>query len=145
MTEINLDKIAAERAQQIVKNAAAIRKEDVSKPTETLDRLVTKSLGVLQEQGVYALMLFLFSRSSDEARVAPVVRAELYQALVQIPAYAQNDQQLPENLRTDKPAPVFDYYSSQVLANLDQLLLIRDLYEQILIYARYGAKAHKEG
>jgi hypothetical protein len=55
--------------------------KDVSKPVETLERLSTKALGVLQSQGVYALMLFLFSRTGDEKLVSPLIRRQLYAAL----------------------------------------------------------------
>ena len=34
---------------------------------ENLENLATKALGVLQEQGVYAMMVFLLSRSGDKA------------------------------------------------------------------------------
>lgn len=36
------------------------------------------------------------------------------------------------------------FYSDHVSNNLDLLLLVRELYEQALIYARYGAKAEGE-
>lgn len=136
---INLDKIAAERAQAMVNKALGMQK------VGTLERLVTKALGVLQEQGVYALMIFLFSRTSDEAIMAPVICNELYRTLASIPAFAGNDD-LKKMIQqqADKKDAVKDsleFYSGQVLNNLDQLLLVRDLYEQTMIYARYNAKA----
>lgn len=134
---LNLDKIAAERSQAMI---------SACKPglQPTLERLATKALGVLQEQGVYALMLFLFSRSSNEARIAPVVRKELYQALAQLPLFSNNGS-LPDSLEKDQPSSVLSYYTAEVLQQLDKLLLVRDLYEQILIYTRYGAKAANGG
>lgn len=142
MTTLNLDQKAAYYAQEMVTKA----KKDVSgisKPVETLERLVTKTLGVLQEQGVYAMILFLYSRSSDEAKVAPVIRAQLFRLLRdkdqnhQIPAFANMD--VPTDGTDAQTALAF--YSEHVLNNLDLLLLVRNLYEQTLIYARYGAKA----
>jgi len=128
---LNLDQIAAARAQAMVAQA---QEQNVKKPLDTLERLVTKTLGVLQEQGVYAGMLFLFSRSSDEARVAPVIRAQLFQALQTLPQFASEQIE-------DQASTALRFYTDQVLEDLDTLLLVRNLYEQTLIYARYGAKA----
>lgn len=135
---LNLDKKAAELAQDIVNKAGEVK--DVSKPIDTLERLVNKALGVLQEHGVYALMLFLFSRSSDEAKIAPVIRKAFYDALKALPGLGDRDkiQGLNEN---GEAKEVLRVYTEEVLEDLDTLLLVRDFYEQILIYARYGAKA----
>jgi len=141
MTTMNLDQKAAHYAQDMV--AKAISVSDVGKPAETLERLVTKTLGVLQEQGVYATMLFLYSRSSDEAKIAPLIRAPLFRLLQdkdqnhQIPAFASKD--VPTDGANAETALAF--YSEHVLNDLALLLLVRDLYEQTLLYARYGAKA----
>lgn len=132
---VNLDQLAAQRAQAMVE--AALGTPGVQKPVETLERLATKALGVLQEQGVYALMLFLFSRSSDEAKIAPHIRAELNRALQSLPGFANAE--IPT-----QPAGALNYYADNVLNDLDQLLLARDLFEQTLIYARYSAKAAGE-
>ena len=132
----NLDKIAAERAQQMALHAQNI--SGVKKPIETLERLVTKALGVLQSQGVYACMLFLFSRTGDESKIAPVVRAQLFEALKSLSIFA--DAQVPE--ANSRARDALRFYSERVAGdNLDTLLLVRDLYEQTLTYARYHAKA----
>lgn len=134
---LNLDKLAAELAQSMV-NKAKRDVKGVKKPVETLERLDTKALGVLQEQGVYALMLFLFSRTGDEDKVAPVICAQLYEALRKLPDFKDSD------IKYDDAEKALKFYTDNVLKNLDTLLLIRDLYEQMLIYARYGAKAAGE-
>lgn len=137
---LNLDKVAAESAQAMVKKA----KEDpqvkmnVKKPVDTLERLATKALGVLQEQGVYAMMLFLFSRTSDEKEVAPLIRSQIYEALRKLPGF--ETESIEDN--SDK---ALEYFTGKVLNNIDTLLLVRDLYEQTLIYARYAAKAEGKG
>ena len=128
---VNLDKLAAEQAQKMVERAKQVA--EVRKPVETLERLVTKALGVLQAQGVYAMMLFLFSRSSDEAKIAPLIGEQLYTVLND---NADNIPQADTNLKN-----VLTFYTEKVLDDLDTLLLVRDLYEQTLIYARYHAKA----
>ena len=142
MKRINLDKTAAECAQLMIEKAMELKKSDdtdkkVKKPAETLERLVTKALGVLQSQGVYALMLFLFSRSGDEKKVAThAVQLALCEALEDLKYFIKKE--LPKTEKMDK---VLTYYSENICSDLDRLLLVRQLYEQILIYARYHAKA----
>lgn len=136
---LNLDKIAGEMAQKIIAGAKDV---DVSKPVESAERLTTKTLGVLQEQGVYAMMLFLFSRSSDEQKVAPCIRAQLFEAIKKIPKF-QNDRNVPKKNSAAKDA--LQFYINNILNDLDTLLLVRDLYEQTLIYTRYAAKAEQKG
>ncbi len=136
---LNLDKRAAEQAQNMVATAQNGIK-GVKKPVETLERLATKTLGVLQAQGVYAMMLFLFSRTKDEEKVAThCIRPQLFQALKGLPGIQNAD--IPTDDANAQAA--LKFYSGKVLDNLDTLLLVRDLYEQTLIYARYGAKAAK--
>lgn len=141
MTQLNLDQKAAHYAQRIVDKGKVV--PNVKKPIDTLERLVTKTLGVLQEQGVYAAILFLYSRTSDEAKIAPAIRGSLFRLLQDKEAnYA-----MP--IFQDKNVPVDDadaqialaFYSREVCEHLDTLLLVKELYEQTLIYARYGAKA----
>lgn len=141
MTWLNLDQKAAQYAQVMVDKTKEVN--SVKKPIDTLERLVTKTLGVLQEQGIYAMMLFLFSRTSDEEKVAPVIRGQLFRLLqdneqhYHLPAFKEAD--VPANGADAQTA--LKFYSENVLEDLDTLLLVRDLYEQTLIYARYGAKA----
>lgn len=128
-TILNLDKLAAERAQKIVSRA----KQSITS-AKTLEHLSTKALGVLQEQGVYAMMIFLFSRSGDEKKIAPLVCTELHEAIKQLPGF--NSIKIE-----DKPEQALKLYTEHVLNDLNTLLLVRDLYEQMLIYVRYGTKA----
>jgi len=80
------------------------------------------------------MLLFLFSRSSDEVKIAPLIRKSLYTALTSLPAF--KDAHIE-----DKASTALMLYADKVLDDMDQLLLVRELYEQILIYVRYGAKA----
>lgn len=41
------------------------------------------------------------------------------------------------------PQSVLKYISNPVTTNLERLLLAKETLEQMLIYARYGAKAHE--
>ncbi|HEX9926567.1 MAG TPA: hypothetical protein VGD99_28230 [Anaerolineae bacterium] len=135
MTRLNLDQKSAQYAQEIVKAGTS------AKEPKAVENLITKTLGILQEQGVYAMMLFLFSRSSDENSIAEKIRPPLYKLLSELPTFSQNEQLKALQNGQTKAAPTLDFYSNQVCESLDTLLLVRDLYEQTLIYARYGAKA----
>ncbi|MFO3796681.1 MAG: type III-B CRISPR module-associated protein Cmr5 [Anaerolineales bacterium] len=118
---LNLDHIAAKVAQEMVKKAGT--------PKE-LDILVTKTLGVLQENGIYACVLFLDSRGDREKEMAKQIREQLEQALKEAGLYQPKPN---NNLR--------EWITDNLASQLDQLLLVKQLWEQTLIYARYGAKA----
>lgn len=122
----NLDQLAALYAQEMVKKG---------KPVTVLERLVTKTLGVLQAQGVYAMILYLLSRSGEEEKIAPIICNECYALIKELPEFSGI------SVPSDKKKILEFYSSNDILGKIDTLLLIRDLYEQTLIYARYGAKA----
>jgi|LGVF01.1.fsa_nt_gb hypothetical protein len=137
-TILNIDQLAARHAQKMLADT-----QNDKKTIDTLNRLVTKTLGVLQEQGVYAMMLFLFSRTGDEKKNAPIIRRELIEMLTKLPVFSSTT--IPNSESNDAgkaDREVLEFYSSDnVIGDLDTLFLVRDLYEQTLIYARYGAKA----
>ncbi|MBP6472226.1 MAG: hypothetical protein KA773_17380 [Chloroflexi bacterium] len=125
MNTLNLDQLVAQYAQKIIRDGGA-----------DIENLITKTLGVLQEQGVYACLLFLFSRTnSKEKDLAGKTRPHLYNLLKELPAFSQSE-------ITD--ANALKFFADIVCNDLDTLLLVKELYEQTLIYARYGAKAAKE-
>ncbi len=125
----NLDWLAASTAQTIVGE-----KRDKTQ-AEKLENMATKALGVVQENGVYAGMLFLYSRKEDEANE---IRGQLLKMLAA-------EELTPLNLaQQDKDqawSAVSKHLIGKVTNDLDTLLLVKDLYEQTLIYVRYGAKA----
>lgn len=121
MKQLNLDQLAAQYAQKIVADGKA-----------EIENLITKTLGVLQEQGIYACMLFLFSRTSNEKNLAAKTRPHLYALLKELPVFAASEINDSNALK---------FFADTVCNDLDTLLLVKDLYEQTLIYARYGAKA----
>ena len=132
---LNVDRLAAEYSQQMVSETLKEKKA-----AKALTNLVTKTLGVLQEQGVYAMMLFLLSRTSDERGIARLIRKELIEMVKQLPMFSGVDTPDP-----DKDKDTLRFYSDKVMDDLDTLFLVRDLYEQTLIYARFGAKAAEKG
>ncbi len=121
----NLDLLAAQAAQSIITQTAT------SNNASDVENLITKALGVLQENGVYAALLYLYSRTTDKS-VAESVRARLLSLLSELglPALERNDARSALKFMTDN-----------ICNDLDRLLLVKQLWEQTLIYARYGAKA----
>ena len=141
---IDLDLHAAKTSQAIIAASPG-------KPQDT-ENLITKTLGVLQENGVYACLLFLYARSTD-AHIAKEVRHELLQMTFDLglPLPPETNKQefddLKELLREDKGQDWkngLKYVSDGICSDLDTLLMVRQLWEQTLIYARYGAKSWKE-
>jgi len=124
---LNLDRIAARYAQKIIKDTAEKEAKDV-------ENLVTKALGVLQENGVYACVLYLLSRKQEkEKKIAQAIRKELYDMAVNKLNFEAGNGKTPEE--------VLEFYSETVCKELEPLLLAKEVFEQTLIYARFGAKA----
>ena len=125
-----LDRVAASRAQEIVDQAVT-----KAEPKE-VDNLVTKVLGVLQENGIYACFLFLFSRSREkDEQISEVVREQLIELAAEDLRFAWG------NPDSKDARDVLPFVSDTICAELDPLLMTKELFEQTLIYARYGAKA----
>jgi hypothetical protein len=122
----NLDLLAAQAAQEIITNTTKQKASEV-------DNLVTKALGVLQENGVYAAVLYLYSRTSTaDNAIAEKAREKLLS--------------LTSELGLSKPvstraSDALKFLTDNICNDLDRLLLVKQLWEQTLIYARYGAKA----
>ena len=124
----NLDRLAARIAQGIVGD----RKGDEA---TKLENMATKALGVVQENGVYAGLLFLYSRPKDEE--AKIIRDKLLCLLAADEIKALNVAFSGQNAW----GAVSKHLITKVTDDLDTLLLVKELYEQTLIYVRYGAKA----
>ncbi len=161
MNESNrsLDYLAASTAQEITKIIGGDVKSSI------VETFSTKTLGILQEQGIYAMFLFLLSRSGDERdtenmkpeqQVACEITAQLFHLLREkelMPlgiAYKEdikinNVNSLKKTYKKDNKeiTGLLDHLIKPggLLDDLDKLLLVKDLYEQTLIYTRFGAKA----
>lgn len=124
---------------------ARIGKEIADKVFEKLreknktETLITKSLGVLQEDGIYASLLYLEAQGkkkqdgtkSPEKQAAEVIRDLNYKLL---------QQNIPGDLLIGEDNAL-DGIRNKLADNLDALLLAKELLERTLIYARYHAKA----
>lgn len=119
---LNLDYLAAKHAQELVKE---------EKKAKELENSLTKTLGVLQENGVYACFLYLYAREEKGATVAKHLLNLLREGVLGLP-------KPPQAAGRDA---VLKYVGDNITASLPNLLLARKALEQMLIYARYGAKA----
>jgi len=126
MTLLNLDAACAELGHEL---GTTVAEDKTSKDTENS---LTKALGVLEEQGLYALFLYLHAREKDlggmfSEKLMTFLRSE--------------DVGLVREQRDSEP-----FGALQELAkDLDDLLFARDLLHQVLVYARYHAKAAQSG
>ncbi len=123
MSTVNLDQLCAKYGWEIAdKVHQAIGKN--------AENHITKSLGVLQGDGVYAFFLYQASRGQREKPGADRLKEQAVAFLREagIAAFQNAD---------DPLAAVREHLAG----DLDQLLLAKRLLEQALIYARYHVKA----
>lgn len=115
---------------------AGVGKAIAEKPSKDLEKLVTDSLAVLEEQGLYASFLYLDKGASgrEKKELAKGVIQNLNKFLKETP------QQSPLFSATPDLFPAL-----QALAeDFDKLLLARDLVRQTLVYARYHTRVQEE-
>lgn len=115
----NLDLACAKMGKTIAEN-----------PSKELENIVTNALAVLEEQGVYALFLFLKVQTGKNKEMAKSICGKLFTFLKETPKQAP----LLSNNND-----VFTFLQ-QMAKDLDKLLLCRDLVRQSLVYARYHAR-----
>lgn len=121
---LNLDRLAAQRAQALINNTRNIS-------AGKIDTAVTKALGILQQDGFYACFLFLLAKKPDGATVIVSELVNLLQGM-------HFNWQTPQNMTEQF---VLAYVTDEVTENIERMLLAKETAEQMLIYARYGAKA----
>lgn len=138
MMAINLDRLAATCAQTITAEAVTeATKKKAEEQAKKLENMATKTLGVLQENGVYAGLLFLYSKKEVEAKH---IRQKLLAALSK-EELSSLDVNFPDDKNRENWLDVGKHLTDTVCARLDTLLLIKQLWEQALIYTRHSAKA----
>ena len=111
---------------------------ECAKLAETLaqqmsEQVITKALGVLEEQGLYAYFLFL--KSSKEKEIKKEDKEEIINRCYSL---LQDNLSLKNNSKD-----IFEKIQG-LATDLDNLLLARDLLRQALVYARYHAKAKEK-
>ncbi|KKM11694.1 hypothetical protein SY88_07150 [Clostridiales bacterium PH28_bin88] len=145
MAQPNLDRLAARHAQKIICRLVDEDKEgkkrtdnkEIKKAASSADNTVTKALGVLQENGLYACLLYLKAKEKENGDVVVEEMLNLLDSL----GFGWG-KPTDKNGKVDTSAEaVLKHVAEKVTANLERLLLAKETMEQMLIYARYGAKA----
>ncbi len=139
----NLDRLCAHFGYKMCEQVGEAFQKDGKIDKAKTENLITKSLGVLQEDGVYAFFLYLASQvkplkdndKEEKFSIAARTLADKAAALLaddSLSLIPKSDyKQAMENIRKE----------NGLADNLDDLLLAKRLLEQALIYARYHAKA----
>jgi hypothetical protein len=106
---------------------------------DAADVLITKALGVLQEQGLYALALFCAAASDKEQEGAGII-------IKYLSSFFKEHGFLAEDAPTSSPRCFATELAKEdgLLSKLDDLTLAIFLAEKTLVYARYYAKALKK-
>lgn len=122
---INLDYICAKIGQNLVEETKDIR---------TKERILRKALGVLQEDGVYAMFLWLENEDNE-------IRKKLNSLL--------NENEIKSKLLSDSTSfpgdfKVFCVQLQEVAKDIDKLLFLKKILERTLTYALYHAKIKEE-
>jgi len=123
-----LDRLCAEYGHKFADKVSKADKFDAKKA----EVLLTKALGVLQEQGLYAFVLFCDSRGSAEKSGAEKIK-DITKELLKNKLELINDEDLLKAIRKEN--------GLASRSRLDDLMLAIQVLEKSLIYARYHAKA----
>ncbi|WP_162523634.1 hypothetical protein [Calorimonas adulescens] len=142
----NVDCYVAKAAFNIVSN------DKIADNLKNAENIVTKSLGTLQSQGIYACFLYLCSRKKNEKEYAEIVATELVKLMCELDKYLQSDLSPLQTListngeesKSDKVMKCISIAFSNeknILNNLDEMQFVKDIMEKALIYTRYSIKA----
>ncbi|MBW2662620.1 MAG: hypothetical protein JRD93_11685 [Deltaproteobacteria bacterium] len=115
----NIDMICAKYGSKIA------RIDKLSEP------LVNKSLGVLQEDGVYSFFLFLAAQAKGKQNTpADCIQKDIFDLLKVFFQSIKNSQE-----------DILGIIRNNLAEDLDDLLLSKDIIERTMVYARYHLKA----
>ncbi len=123
---VNLEPVCAEYGRKIIDGES-------EKEIKEQENIINKALGVLAENGLYAMGVFLLSCSKKEYGEKVLVKylRELWM---------DDRVQLIKDKSKKDPGEVLDAIRG-ITESLPKLILARRLTEQTLIFARYHAKA----
>jgi hypothetical protein len=106
----------------------------------SIENTVTKTLGVLQEDGVYACFLYLLAKEKDLGKKIIEQMLDLLEGL----GYGWKKPVKQDGTIDLLSGVVLKHITDHVTQDLERLLLTKETLEQMLIYARYGAKARQD-
>jgi len=116
MVENNLDYLCAKYSQEIPKKSKD-------------ETLIQKSLGVLQEDGLFAFVVFLESKKDKNKEASVSILEKTAKLLNEVGIVKDaNSRNMREKIL-------------KITKDIDIMFLAKDLIERALIYARYHAKA----
>lgn len=92
------------------------------------ETLITKALGVLQEDGVYAFFLYLASKKNPADQISRAAFTLL------------TDREILGDTVGSETEPL-KAVREKIGRDLDQLMFVKELLERTLVYARYHVKA----
>ena len=124
--ESNLDLLCAKYGQKIAEKVSTTENYNAKKAVV----LITKTLSVLQEQGLYAFVLFCESKKDIDSSAAKEIQILVGEILKELSLIEGKSNLLDELLKEDS-----------LLSKLDELLFAIEIIEKSLIYARFHAKA----
>ena len=123
----NLDLKTAKVGRQIVKNSK-------SNGDTEIGNVIQNSLGILQEDGIYAYFVYLFSeKAENNGSNFYVVGKRTWNFLKKS---EEGLGYLEEGFSKNNLSEL-----DKILSDLDKTFFTKEVLEQILIYARYHAKA----
>lgn len=106
------------------------------------ENLVTKALGVLQENGPYAMFLYLEDHSKkDIASYCKRTLLNLFRKEQQLADCIKSEATIPPK---DDEFPNIMAWLREVSSDVDRLFFLKKICQQVLIYARYHIKALEE-
>jgi len=114
-----LDLRCAEKASEIINTIQADKNK--------IENLITKSLGVLQEDGIYAFFLYL--EASKEKDITQKVIQGCKELLKE------------DKIKLITKDDILEAVREELASDIDKLLLAKQLLERTLVYARYHTKA----
>lgn len=130
MATENIDRKAMLAAGKLLKNSAVQANRSI------VENLATKGLGVVLEQGLYAGLLFFYSRPDRERSIANLFATMLLLLTKElVPPPEKSGVDWNNRLST------LGYIATDVTKNLQQTIWVKTVWEQTLTYVRYGAKA----
>jgi hypothetical protein len=134
MIALDLDLGAAKTAQAIIKDLDATKQA-----AKTAEDLITKTLGVIQENGPYAAIVFLCSNIKGEKDSTSIVASSVRTNLLDLAELAGAG----VLTKSGDFRKILDSVIKNVCSDLYVLLLVKQVWEQALIYARHSAKSLK--
>ena len=161
--QINLDYLAAKYGRKIAQETVG---QDCAKGQvkgEQARNTVQKALGILQESGLYAVVVWLLSKAgnvtgnqqtwgqnckSEEEFCSLIVLTNLFQ-LANESQLASIGIALPEAISIhaweissrQNRRNILEHFSDTITASLDRLIFTRHIYDQTLVYALFITKA----